>query len=121
MGSMSREWATKIRNIGNNLPKINELYHSNSIEDVTQKVNIIRDIAYGTHERQILDLYLPSILNINQLPVVVFFHGGGFIRGDKRHRENIGHFLAVHGFATVLVNYRLAPESSWPSGAEDAA
>jgi acetyl esterase/lipase len=53
--------------------------------------------------------------------VLVFMHGGGFIRGDKAERVNIGRFFARHGIVTVVPNYRLAPESKWPAGAEDAA
>jgi acetyl esterase/lipase len=76
------------------------------------------DEAYGAHPRHRLDLYLPESEG-SELPILVWFHGGGFVRGDKQHRANIGAWGAREGFVTVLPNYRLAPECRWPSGAED--
>jgi acetyl esterase/lipase len=80
-------------------------------------VDVQLDQAYGAHARQRLDVYLGSASGAR--PVVVWVHGGGFIRGDKQHRANIGYWGARSGFVTVLPNYRLAPQSTWPSGPED--
>lgn len=78
------------------------------------------DIAYGLHVRHRLDLYRPAGV---PHAVVVFVHGGGFVAGDKNgdgvFYVNIGRWLARQGFAAVLPNYRLAPGSAWPAGAED--
>lgn len=78
------------------------------------------DLAYGPHARHRLDVYAPPA-QAQATPVLVFFHGGGFIRGDKQARANIGAWGASQGFVTVLANYRLAPEHRWPSGPEDVA
>jgi acetyl esterase/lipase len=64
-----------------------------------------------------LDVYAPQ--TGERQPVLVWVHGGGFVRGDKHHRANIGYWGAREGFVTVLPNYRLAPEHRWPSGAQD--
>lgn len=77
----------------------------------------LTDLAYGPHARHRLDVYAPP--GANGAPVLVFFHGGGFIRGDKRMRANVGAWGVAQGFVTVLANYRLAPECRWPSGPED--
>ena len=78
------------------------------------------DVRYGDHPRHRLDIYSPQPDDTLR-PVVVFLHGGGFVRGDKSERSQVGHFFARHGFVTVLANYRLAPECRWPAGAEDVA
>jgi triacylglycerol lipase len=57
-------------------------------------------------------------------PVVVFVHGGGFARGAKRTEgtpfyDNIGLWAVGADFVGVTLNYRLAPQSTWPSGIED--
>jgi len=52
-------------------------------------------------------------------PCMLFLHGGGFTRGDKSDRENIGQFFARHGLTVAVANYRLAPKHTWPAGAED--
>jgi acetyl esterase len=79
---------------------------------------VLRDIAYGDDERHRLDVYLP--LGAEGLaPVVVFLHGGGFIRGDKADRDHVGHYFSRHGVLAVLPNYRLGPRHRWPAGAED--
>jgi triacylglycerol lipase len=53
-------------------------------------------------------------------------HGGGFARGSKHtdgtpFYDNIGVWAAAYGLVGVTMNYRLAPDSTWPSGIEDVA
>jgi acetyl esterase/lipase len=80
-------------------------------------VSVLVDQRYGRHERQLLDVYGGTARE--NLPVLVWVHGGGFIRGDKAHRANIGYWGASNGFVTILPNYRLAPMNTWPSGPRD--
>lgn len=81
-------------------------------------LEVVRDQAYGAHPRQQMDIYFPQSPGSNR-PVLLFLHGGGFIRGDKADRANVGWWGARQGFVTVLANYRLAPDVRWPAGAED--
>ena len=48
-------------------------------------------IAYGEHELQRLDLYLPEK---DYFPVFVYFHGGGMEKGDKEREKDIAAALA---------------------------
>ena len=48
-------------------------------------VKVMRDIAYGSHARQILDCFVPA--GVANAPVVVFVHGGVYMRGDKRAQQ----------------------------------
>jgi acetyl esterase/lipase len=85
-------------------------------------VEIVRDARYGPHERHRLDVFSPA--GARDLPVVVFVHGGGFVAGDKStagtpYYDNVGLWGARSGMVGVTMNYRLAPEHRWPSGAED--
>ena len=81
-----------------------------------------RDIQYGADARHRLDLF-GSTPGGNR-PVVVFIHGGGFIRGDKGGAadpfySNVGAWAARQGWLGVTATYRLAPDHPWPAGAED--
>ena len=85
-------------------------------------VAVVRDAAYGPHERHRLDVFTPG--GGRDLPVVVFVHGGGFVAGDKcaegtPYHDNVGLWAARSGMVGVTMNYRLAPEHRWPSGAQD--
>src|ERR1700722_408067 len=87
---------------------------------------IVRDLAYGPHPRNVLDLHLPSGVPTAPLPVLVFVHGGGFVAGDKGGpgqalHDNIGRFAVEHGLIGATINYRFAPEFAFPSGGEDVA
>jgi acetyl esterase len=54
-------------------------------------------------------------------PVVVYFHGGGFVVGSLDTHENVCRVLAADsGCAVVSVAYRLAPEWPFPAAVEDA-
>jgi acetyl esterase/lipase len=80
-----------------------------------------RDIAYGADERHKLDVYLPTGGNTTGRPLLVFVHGGGFVRGDRSERANVGWWFARAGFVTVVPSYRLGPAHRWPAGAQDVA
>ncbi|WP_313805591.1 alpha/beta hydrolase [Sphingobium sp.] len=83
---------------------------------------VVEDLAYGPATRNRIDVYPADAANA---PVMLFLHGGGFVGGDKRGDPlfygNVGRYFAAHGYLTILANYRLAPDSTWPSGNEDVA
>jgi len=56
------------------------------------------------------------------LPVVLFFHGGGWVHGTLEMFDRLCATLSSHvNCAVVSVDYRLAPEHPFPSAWEDAA
>lgn len=67
-----------------------------------------------------LDIYYPrSKKPPAGYPVIVWFHGGGWISGSKRQDVFVRHF-ASHGFAVASVQYRLALREEFPAQARDA-
>lgn len=55
------------------------------------------------------------------LPVLVYFHGGGFTIGNIETHDGLCRQLAHLAHCAVLsVDYRLAPEHKFPTAAEDA-
>jgi acetyl esterase len=54
-------------------------------------------------------------------PIVVFFHGGGWVVGTLDTYDPLCRALAAATSAVVVsVGYRLAPEHRWPAAVEDA-
>ncbi|MFI6996865.1 alpha/beta hydrolase fold domain-containing protein [Nocardia sp. NPDC050175] len=73
---------------------------------------------------QLLDLYLPSAHPGGPAPLVIYFHGGGFISGNRTNSgiplpwgsvADIAHALNQRGYAMASVDYRLSPQSQWPA------
>ena len=55
------------------------------------------------------------------LPIVLQFHGGGFVAGDLDTHDSIARYYAKHADVIVIgVDYRLAPEHRFPVAVEDA-
>ncbi len=64
------------------------------------------DLSYGTHERQVVDLFIPDDAS-GDLGLVLFIHGGAWIAGDKESYEGGMEYGATElGIATASVNYR---------------
>lgn len=84
-------------------------------------VAVRRERAYGTHPRQVLDVYCPE--QCADAPVVVFVHGGAFVDGEKDRTPefyaNICYWFARNGIVAVNMEYRSAPEAQYPAGTED--
>ena len=70
-----------------------------------------------------LDLFRPRAIR-GPAPIVIFVHGGGTSAGDKSAAalvENKARYFPAHGFIFVSVNYRLAPEATYPLPVQDLA
>jgi acetyl esterase/lipase len=62
------------------------------------------NIHYGPHERNVLDFWMAP--SSKPTPVLVFFHGGGFLKGDKR-LTLLQRKCLSHGISAASANYRL--------------
>lgn len=80
------------------------------------------DISYGTHPRNVLDIWLPQPPAVRPAPFVVYYHGGGFRRGDKRTLDKrLLEGLRGVGIAVAAANYRLTDTAPFPAPMHDAA
>ena len=87
---------------------------------------VTRDQSFGSHPLQRLDVFTPATPAPAPRPILLFVHGGGFIRGDKRSADspfydNIMLWAAGSGLLGININYRLAPEYPWPAAQQDIA
>ena len=88
------------------------------------EILVTSDAAYGPDERHRLDVFAPARKPLQPVAVVIFFHGGAYIRGDKTtpgtpFYQNIAAFWVRSGMIGVNATYRLAPRHKWPAAAED--
>ena len=83
-------------------------------------LTICRDIEYvpGGGERGLLDVYVPKAAR-RPVPVVVFFHGGGWNSKDKS-QSPVGEPFEPAGFAVVSANYRYSTQAPFPAQLQDA-
>ena len=78
-----------------------------------------KDLAYASvSATEKLDIYLPS--GNGPFPLVVFFHPGGFMMGDKAMDQSGFDTLLNNGYAVASVNYRLSAEAKYPAQIYDA-
>ncbi|QHF29358.1 alpha/beta hydrolase [Pseudomonas sp. R32] len=67
-------------------------------------------------------LYRRSASAAKALPVMLYFHGGGYVVGSLDSHDSVCRRLALSGeFAVLAPAYRLAPEHRFPTAVEDAA
>jgi acetyl esterase/lipase len=83
------------------------------------ELSVTKDLAYGSHERQRLDVHTRATRPAEPVPVLVVFHGGGLIGGSRAATTNVADYFASLGYVGVNGGYRLAPDAKWPDGARD--
>jgi acetyl esterase/lipase len=79
-------------------------------------VTVEKDIAYGQHAKQKLDMYLPK--SDKPLPLVVWIHGGGWSAGSKADTRP-ARFLTPQGYAVASIGYRFSQDAIYPAQATD--
>ncbi len=76
---------------------------------------VLRDVEYA--KNLALDIHLPPGRE-EKWPVVLYLHGGGWGKGDKKEDRNF-RFLPPKGIAVASINYRLSREARYPAAVED--
>lgn len=100
----------------------------NPIVHPTDQDVILENVSYGTHERNKMDILLPSGRNPSKTKILVLIHGGGWIGGDKSdfdvllNTENLENLKKEFpDIAVFTLNYRLATSNAnqYPAAEQD--
>jgi acetyl esterase/lipase len=78
--------------------------------DESLKADTIKDLSYGIHSKNTLDVYLPEG-RTDTTKVIILLHGGWWVGGDKNELQDNAKYFQDKGFAVVSMNYRLAGTS----------
>lgn len=75
----------------------------------------------GPHGEIPIRIYKPKNVSSEMLPIIVYYHGGGFVMGDLDSYDAICRSMTnLISCIVVSVEYRLAPEHKFPIPSEDA-
>lgn len=114
-----------------NLPEVWQLTPDQGREQYLTRVNKLKfsEAIFRTEDRRIpgpgsdipIRIYTPRELKTSEkLPVLMWFHGGGFVIGSLETHDSVCRMLANQADCLVVsVDYRLAPESPFPAAVED--
>lgn len=81
-----------------------------------------QDIAYGADPMQYARIYKPAAATGAPMPVIVYYHGGGWVIADVNTYDAAPRLLSKQLNAIVVsVEYRHAPEAKFPAQHDDAA
>lgn len=79
-------------------------------------VRVCDDIANGVKVR----VYTPEVQREKEIPLGVYFHGGGYLMGDLDTEDEYCRYIAKETPCIIVsVDYRLAPEHQLPAMLED--
>lgn len=70
----------------------------------------LSNVAYGPHERQVLDFYQADSSDGGPTPLVFYIHGGAWVTGDKSTPDFLAASLAA-GFSVVSIDYRYTTDA----------
>ena len=102
LSDIGPKWHTDIRHYSE---VVKEAYAPLIAASPKDGITVTRDIAYGQHARQVLDVFSKTRDDVNPRPVIVFVHGGAFVRGDKcllnGMYDNVLYWFARQGFVGI--------------------
>lgn len=81
-------------------------FHLNKVlYEAKNKIVLKENIAYAQEEKQVYDVYFREKSHNN--PVILYVHGGGWTKGDKKAYDGFAMQYADRGYTVVNINYRL--------------
>ncbi|WP_419809410.1 alpha/beta hydrolase [Sphingomonas sp.] len=81
-----------------------------------------QDLPYGADPMQFARIYKPVGAGNEPMPVIVYYHGGGWVIADVNTYDATPRAMAKQLNAIVVsVEYRHAPEAKFPAQHEDAS
>jgi acetyl esterase/lipase len=126
--SMPPDVAEKIAALGRVVaaPQTGAIYQPLQPHEPYAGVKVTRDLKYGPSDLNALDVFQAENAGGAARSVLVLFHGGAFVGGNKKvgassFTDNVLVWAANNGMVGVNANYRLAPAAQWPAGTEDVA
>lgn len=111
MNELTRE------NVAKTIPGAESIPASTDLSGFSRKW---MDVPYSDRSETLkLNITLPNE-GEGPFPTIVFFHGGGWLIGDKNHVQTQSVYRLLYaGYAVVSVNYRLSDEAKWPANLHD--
>jgi triacylglycerol lipase len=109
-----------LKSAGNANAETYKIYASQPRIYDASEIKVTKNIAYGPHERQQIDVHTSTLRRSERpVPMIAVFHGGGLVGGSRANTTTVADYFASIGFVGVNAGYRLAPDSKWPEGARD--
>jgi acetyl esterase/lipase len=81
---------------------------------------VAEGVAFGT-QGQMLDVWRPEGKADRPRPVLIFWHGGGWVKGKRQEYGFAGRAYASRGFIVVVADYRKVPGVRFPAFVQDGA
>ena len=110
----------------NTLSPIDARKQFNEAKEYSQQISSIETEILIVENRKIevngtkINIRIFSDSNDNNLPLLVNFHGGGWVLGDLDSDESMCKLLSKKsGYKIISVDYRLAPENKFPIPLQD--
>ncbi|WP_372368941.1 alpha/beta hydrolase fold domain-containing protein [Candidatus Uabimicrobium sp. HlEnr_7] len=75
----------------------------------------LENISYGVHQRNVMDVW--RVDSPTPTPVLIYMHGGGFIKGDKKYvrTDPILRKCLENNIAVISINYRFVTTDPYPA------
>lgn len=82
---------------------------------------VAEGVRFGSHG-QTLDVWRAETgADADKRPVLVFWHGGGWVKGARQDYAFAGRAFARQGFVVVIPDYRKVPDVRFPAFVQDGA
>jgi acetyl esterase/lipase len=98
-------------------PMINHTRYTppGNLDAIKHRVNVEKNIVYDNQiNNSLMDIYYPNYAK-NQLPVIMWIHGGGFVGNSKESTKDYGMALANEGYVVANIDYAEAPKYKYPT------
>ncbi|WP_240782037.1 alpha/beta hydrolase [Qipengyuania sediminis] len=77
-------------------------------------------LPFGSHGQK-LDVWAPAGASKSARPVLIWWHGGGWVKGDRAAYAFAARAFARAGYVVVVPDYRKVPQVRFPAFIEDGA